>query len=593
MPTTSVLTSESTPFLSCLPQTYSPYLPVAIADAHTSVANSFAPAVSSRSLTMKQAILAASVFEFLGAVLVGARVSGTIKNGIISTTIFQDNAGVQMLAFTCALMVSASWLMIATRYSLPVSTTYSIVSALAGAGVAVGGASAVQWGWNDSKGIAAIFSGIFIAPAISAGFAGIVFLFTKYSVLERENSVKAAMIVSPIYFFTVGAVLTMSIVYKGAPSLNLDELSETTVALAIVLTGLVLAILSVMFWLPYVYCKVVRRDYTLRWFHFFLGPVLWSRQAPADAFDRKDFVPDYRVHGRSAEEESAAAAAGDATAAGTPEKRFSNGNGPTEDVESKGSDSDPNVNLDNHNASLPREQQPEAPLADVEQDRKDKIEGPWILPRNLWIILRYKLPYVLFYGANVDIHARQVGQGKEGDKRQEMFDHSKQYSNETEHLYSFLQVMTSCTQAFAHGSNDVANAIGPFAAIYHIWMTGTPSGSSTETPVWMLAFGGAMIVIGLATYGYNMIIALGNKITLHSPSRGFSMEFGASITVILASQFGIPVSTTMCIVGATTGVGILSGGFRAVNWLHLAKIWAGWVSFLRFFRIFESRVDRR
>jgi sodium-dependent phosphate transporter len=160
---------------------------------------------------MKQAILAAAVFEFLGAVLVGARVSGTIKNGIISTSIFQGNPGVQMLAFTCALMVSASWLMVATRYSLPVSTTYSIVSALAGAGVAVGGVDAVQWGWNDSKGIAAIFGGIIIAPCLSAAFASVVFLFTKYAVLERENSVKAAMIVAPLYFFTVGAVLTMSI----------------------------------------------------------------------------------------------------------------------------------------------------------------------------------------------------------------------------------------------------------------------------------------------------------------------------------------------------------------------------------------------
>lgn len=156
-------------------------------------------------------MVAAGLFEFLGAVLVGARVSGTIKNGIISTSIFQGNPGVQMLAFTCALMVSASWLMVATRYSLPVSTTYSIVSALAGAGVAVGGVDAVQWGWNDSKGIAAIFSGILIAPLLSAGFAGVVFLLTKYAVLERANSVKAAMVVAPLYFFTVGAVLTMSI----------------------------------------------------------------------------------------------------------------------------------------------------------------------------------------------------------------------------------------------------------------------------------------------------------------------------------------------------------------------------------------------
>lgn len=362
-------------------------------------------------------------------------------------------------------------------------------------------------------------------------------------------------------------------VYKGAPSLNLDELSETTVALAIVLTGLGVALFSVLFWLPYVYCKVIRKDYTLRFYHFFLGPLLWSRQAPADAHDRIDFVPDYRVDRR---EDLPGHAATESPAAGA-EKRFSNGNNGG-DVESKGSDSDPNINMDA--PPLSREQQglPEAPLADIEQDRKDKIEGPWILPRNLWIILRYKVPYVLFYGANVDVHARQIGQGKTADKRYEMYDQCKQYPNETEHLYSFLQVMTSCTQSFAHGSNDVANAIGPFAAIYYIWDTGLPSGRNTDTPVWMLAFGGAMIVIGLATYGYNMMVSLGNKITLHSPSRGFSMEFGASITVILASQFGIPVSTTMCIVGATTGVGILSGGFKAINWVHLAKIWAGWIA---------------
>jgi sodium-dependent phosphate transporter len=291
-----------------------------------------------------------------------------------------------------------------------------------------------------------------------------------------------------------------------------------------------------------------------------MGPLLWSRQAPADAFDHESAVPDYRVVGRDGET---------ATEASTkPEKRSNTLNG---DVESKGSD----PNLDLHAQQLNSEQIPEAALADVEKDRKDKIEGAWILPRNLWIILRYKLPYVLFYGANVDVHARQLGEGKEGDRRLEMLQHTKQYSNDTEHLYSFLQVMTSCTQAFAHGSNDVANAIGPFAAIYYIWHTGLPTDKNTDTPVWMLAFGGAMIVIGLATYGYNMMISLGNKITLHSPSRGFSMEFGASITVILASQFGIPVSTTMCIVGATTGVGVMSGGFKAVNWLHIVKIFAG------------------
>jgi sodium-dependent phosphate transporter len=153
---------------------------------------------------------------------------------------------------------------------------------------------------------------------------------------------------------------------------------------------------------------------------------------------------------------------------------------------------------------------------------------------------------------------------------------AKQYGNETEHLYSFLQVLTACTNSFAHGANDVSNAIGPFAAVYYIWSTGT-FGSNTPTETWTLVFGGAMIVIGLATYGYKIMAVIGNRLTLMSPSRGFSMELGSSITVLLASQYALPVSTTMCILGATTGVGLVSSGWKAVNWKALGWIFLGWV----------------
>lgn len=141
-----------------------------------------------------------------------------------------------------------------------------------------------------------------------------------------------------------------------------------------------------------------------------------------------------------------------------------------------------------------------------------------------------------------------------------MYERAAQYDNETEHLYSFLQVLTACTNSFAHGSNDLANAVGPFAAIYYVWSTGTVTPSETETPVWIFVAGGLILVLGLATYGYNIMSVLGNRLTMHSPSRGFSMELGSSITVLLASQYGIPVSTTMCITGSTAGVGIVSGG---------------------------------
>ncbi|GMK58263.1 hypothetical protein CspeluHIS016_0502950 [Cutaneotrichosporon spelunceum] len=533
------------------------------------VANSFATSVSSRSLTMRQACVLAGLCEFLGAVLVGAKVSGTIKNGIISLSVFKDNAGVQMLGFTCALVASATWLMIATKNSWPVSTTYSIVSALAGVGVALGGPGVVQWGWNGGKGLGTIFAGFGIAPSIAAGFGAIVYLVTKYAVLVRKNPIRNALYVSPIYFFTVTAVLTMSIVYKGSPSLKLDKLPQTTVALAIVLTALVVSILSIIFWLPYVYCKVVRKDYTIRFYHFFLGPLLWKRQAPADAQEIvAGHVPDYRVRDRDTVQGSPDAQANPAA----PQTELSlTPQGSTENEREK------DVEFDAVPTTQPRAQ---AALAEVEHDNGEahRIEGPWILPRNLWILLRYKLVGKLTKGINFDVHAAQAGKGgAEAERIAHMHEQVDQYGNETEHLYSFLQVLTACTNSFAHGANDVANAVGPFSAIYYVWSNGVVTPKNTPTPTWILAFGGAMIVIGLATYGYNMMAALGNRLTLMSPSRGFSMELGASITVLLASQYGIPVSTTMCITGATAGVGLVSGGPKAVNWRAFGWIFLGWV----------------
>lgn len=118
---------------------------------------------------------------------------------------------------------------------------------------------------------------------------------------------------------------------------------------------------------------------------------------------------------------------------------------------------------------------------------------------------------------------------------------AKQYPNELEHTYSFVQVLTACTASFAHGANDLGNAIGPWSAIYQTWHSGAVQGKNSDIPIWMLVVGALTLVLGLATYGYNIMRVLGNKITYMSPSRGSSMELGAAITVILASQYGLPV----------------------------------------------------
>lgn len=129
------------------------------------------------------------VFEVLGAVTVGARTAETIKNGIIPVDAFKGNAGVQMLAFTCALVAASSWVMWCTKNSTHVSSTYSLISAVAGVGVAVVGASEVKWGWNGGKGLGAIFAGLGLAPLISGGFAGIIFMLIKVVVHMRKKPV--------------------------------------------------------------------------------------------------------------------------------------------------------------------------------------------------------------------------------------------------------------------------------------------------------------------------------------------------------------------------------------------------------------------
>lgn len=122
---------------------------------------------------------------------------------------------------------------------------------------------------------------------------------------------------------------------------------------------------------------------------------------------------------------------------------------------------------------------------------------------------------------------------------QEMHDSAVRFDKDTEKLYSFLQIITGAFASFAHGSNDVSNAIGPLATIYLIYTTGEvdPSGLSS-VPLWLMALGGAAIDAGLLFYGYHVMRSLGNQITYHSPSRGFSMELGTSLTVLTASKVG-------------------------------------------------------
>jgi PiT family inorganic phosphate transporter len=145
-----------------------------------------------------------------------------------------------------------------------------------------------------------------------------------------------------------------------------------------------------------------------------------------------------------------------------------------------------------------------------------------------------------------------------------------------EKIFVPMMVFTACAMAFAHGSNDVANGIGPLAAVVSLVNSGGEVGQKAALPIWILLLGGVGIVVGLATLGYRVMRTIGTRITQLTPSRGYCATLAAATTVVLASKTGIPVSTTHIAVGAVMGVG-MTRGLGALDLRVLRDIVASWL----------------
>ncbi|WP_438951011.1 inorganic phosphate transporter [Porticoccus sp.] len=161
-----------------------------------------------------------------------------------------------------------------------------------------------------------------------------------------------------------------------------------------------------------------------------------------------------------------------------------------------------------------------------------------------------------------------------GVKRDEAAEKHNRFAS-VERVFAVLMIFTACAMAFAHGSNDVANAVGPLAAIVSVINSGAVEAQAVM-PRWILLLGGIGIVLGLATYGFKVMGTVGKKITELTPSRGFAAELGAAATVVLASGTGLPISTTHTLVGAVLGVG-LARGIAALNLRVVGTIFMSWL----------------
>lgn len=440
-------------------------------------------------------------------------------------------------------------------------------------------------GW---KGVSQVFAAWAIAPAIAAGFAIIIFSVTQYGVLRRKNPLRAGFIMVPFYFAITSGVLTMLIVWKGgkcirvstpppflilpAPSLKLDDWSTGQILGCIFgVAGGVVA-LYLIFLLPYLYRRLELNDWTLKPYHIILGPLLWRRgevPPPPDGSNIVIVQDYYRDHDEKPS----------TTSKLTPSEAVL-GNAPVvPDLEKTTTNICPKCHRD---LSVTKSVDEDADSSEGDLKASKPRTGPlrhscpeygaWYTPRNLFMIGKH----YFFRGVNHDVVAEQHNKGTLSGDLKAIHAHTPHFDNKTEHLYSFLQVMTASVASFAHGSNDVSNAIGPLSTIYLIWHTSELS-KKAPVPIWVLVFGASAIVIGLWTYGYNIMRNLGNRLTKHSPSRGFSMELGSALTVVLATRLALPISTTQCITGATVGVGLTTGTWRAINWRMVGWIYMGWI----------------
>lgn len=522
---------------------------VAFADAFgigaNDVSNSFATSVSSGSLTLAQACIVACFTEFGGAVLLGAETAETIKGGILAVENYVEQPEMLMLAMFAALIGSAFWVLTASRFGWPVSTTHSIVGAIIGTGIAAFGVDSIDWGFSgDFTGVAQIITSWFLSPVCAGVIAAIIYMITKYAILRQTESFKWGIRLVPVYFFFTAGIEAFYIIYKapggGSKSMSIGAIIGIAIGVAAAC-----AAFGQFCFCPWVVRKVKGRE-NLKLYHM-LVIFLVKKQPNIDEL----LAAEERVNSRPISIHSVTAAANDHEASVGNEVVT-----PGDiDEKLKKLDSDTKVVQDENAASTTVD---------------DEIKGGFFA-RNAKIAKK-KFLNVALSGIRQDVR------NLDNEKLAHVHAHTELFEDDAEYLFSFLQVITACMASFAHGSNDVSNAVGPISSIYDVWVNARVDvAGSVPIPIWILVYGGIAIDFGLALMGYRVMRAMGNNITYFTPSRGFCAELAAALTVLTCSQIGLPVSTTHCITGASAAIGLCNtNGWKAVNWKMLSWCFFSW-----------------
>ena len=456
------------------------------------VANAYATAVGSKSLTIKQAVVLASIFETSGALLMGGHVTKTIRKGIADYECFQDNPGALMYGCMCVCLSVGIWLFIASKYEMPVSTTHSCVGGMIGMTIALKGPQCVTW-YEEKElfpyvgGVSGIILSWFISPLFSAMISSVFFGITRYSILRSKKSFDRTIYLFPILIGFTVTLNSFFIIYKGAKGLGLDDTSFDTACII----------------------------------SFSIGGISSLLIMPFATSIKKNVL-----------------------------KKFNNESINSNDI----------MHDDDNNS-----------INNLYIDIKNKdIESKNIICCSN--IIKY-------IDDNINENLDNIV--KENDNVSNIHSQAEKFDDKTEEYFKSLQIFTAICDSFSHGANDVANTIGPFAAIYMIGRDGAviKEEEMGSEAYWILGFGGLGISLGLLVYGYKIIHAIGLKLCKITPSRGVAIELSSALVIITGSRLEIPLSTTHCQVGATMGVAALEDAKNCsgINWNIVGKTFIGWI----------------
>ena len=504
-------------------------------------ANSFATSVGSGVLTLKKAVIIASIFEFLGAVLMGSHVTDMVRKKIVEIDIFKSNPGALMFGMLCADLSSAIWLTVATYFKLPVSTTHSIIGAIVGFSLAFGGSDAVNW-----NKIGLVVASWIASPFIAGIFSLCTFYLLNRFCFQKKDSFRRITFLFPgITFFTF-FINSLFIIYKGSPQLELDELPFWQCFVISSGISIVTAIISKYVYLPYAIRKIKKNNENNN-----DSNLESQNDSNIESQNDSNIESQNTIILRELEDNESVV---DESSLVRRTKSY---------LESNIGDNGNNLNIEEFKNSNENSE---------ENSNENSKENSEELYNN------FEYDKSKNINDNILRSRKYVKKLEELKKQKEIETHHKNadlIDKDSEQLCHWIQIITACFSSFAHGSNDVANAIAPLATIYHIYRYNEIT-KKADIPIWILVLGGLGIVIGLATWGYKIIDRIGKEITKISASRGFIIELSAALTVIIASRSEIPVSTTHCQVGSIVGCGLV-GGNKNIKWSLLKNIVMSWV----------------